>query len=61
MEEMRNAYRISIPKPERKRSFGRPTCRREDNIRKDLRESEKLWPGCIWIGIENTVMNFLVP
>jgi hypothetical protein len=38
--ELRNACNILIEKPEGKRSFGRPRCRREDNIRMDLREIE---------------------
>jgi hypothetical protein len=38
MEEMRNAYRIVVGKPEGKRPLGRPTRRWEDNIKMDLRE-----------------------
>jgi hypothetical protein len=38
MGEKRNAYRILVGKPERKRPLGRPRCRWEDNIRIDLRE-----------------------
>jgi hypothetical protein len=34
----RNAYNILVGKPEGRRPFGRPRHRREDNIRKDLRE-----------------------
>jgi hypothetical protein len=34
----RNAYRILVGKPERKRPLGRPRCRRVDNIKMDLRE-----------------------
>jgi hypothetical protein len=37
MEEMRNAYKIFIRKPEGKRPFGRSGCW-EDNIRTDLRK-----------------------
>jgi hypothetical protein len=35
---MRNAYSILVGKSEGKRQLGRPRCRWEDNIRKDLRE-----------------------
>jgi hypothetical protein len=36
--EERNAYRISVGKPEGKRPIGRPRRRWVDNIRMDLRE-----------------------
>jgi hypothetical protein len=39
----RNAYRISVGKPESKRPLGRPRRRRVDNIKMDLREIE--WDG----------------
>jgi len=35
---MRNAHKIFVGKPERKRSLGRPRSRLEDNITMDLRE-----------------------
>jgi hypothetical protein len=38
MGENRNAYRISVGKPEGKRPLGRPSRRWEDNIKVDLRE-----------------------
>ena len=38
MEQTRNAYRVSVGKPEGKRPLGRPICRREDNIKMDSRE-----------------------
>jgi hypothetical protein len=38
MGEMRNAYRILVGKPERKRSLGRPRRRSVDNIKMDLEE-----------------------
>jgi hypothetical protein len=41
--KMRNAYKLFVGKHERKRPFERPGCRREDNIRMDLRETE--WGG----------------
>jgi hypothetical protein len=54
---------------EGKRPLGRPRCRREDNIRMDLREIE--WGGMDWIDLAqdrdqwralvDTVMNLRVP
>jgi hypothetical protein len=38
MEENRNAYRILVGNPERKRPLGRPRRRWVDNIKMDLRE-----------------------
>jgi hypothetical protein len=38
MGENRNAYRILVGKPERKRPLGRPLYRWEGNINMDLRE-----------------------
>jgi hypothetical protein len=38
MGEKRNAYRISVGKPEGKRTLGRPRRTWEDNIGLDLRE-----------------------
>jgi hypothetical protein len=37
MEEDRNAYRILVLMPERKRPIGRPRFRWVDNIKMDLR------------------------
>ena len=37
MEQSRNAYRVSVGKPEGKRPLGRPRRRCEDNIKMDLR------------------------
>jgi hypothetical protein len=65
--EKRNAYRILVGKPERKRSLGRPRRRWEDNIKMDLREIG--W-GCtdwidlaqdrdLWRALVNTIMNNL--
>jgi hypothetical protein len=64
-EEKRNAYRILVGKPERKRPLGRPRRRWEDNIRMDLGEIG--WGGMDWIclaqdrdqcrALVNTVMN----
>ena len=38
MEQSINAYRALVGKPEGKRPLGRPKCRREENIKMDLRE-----------------------
>ncbi|KAJ4437113.1 hypothetical protein ANN_17248 [Periplaneta americana] len=38
MGESRNAYRVSVGRPDGKRSLGRPRRRWEDNIKMDLRE-----------------------
>jgi hypothetical protein len=35
----RNAYRMLVARPERKRPLGRPRCRWVDNIKMDLRET----------------------
>jgi len=48
MGEMKNTYEILVGRLERKRPLGRPRCRREYNIRMDLREmGGKFWSG--WI------------
>jgi hypothetical protein len=44
--EMRNACRIFVGQPEGKRSLGRPTRGRKDNIKMDLRETR--WGGMDW-------------
>jgi hypothetical protein len=49
MGEKRNAYRLLVGKPERKRPLGRPRCRWVDNIRKDLEEVG--WSDVDWIGL----------
>jgi hypothetical protein len=65
MGEKRNAYRILMGKPEKKRSLGRPICRQEDNIKMDLRETG--WDGMNQIDLAqnralvNMVMNLQVP
>jgi hypothetical protein len=41
---MRNAYRILVGNPERKRPLRRPRCRWEDNIKVYIREI-RFW-GC---------------
>jgi hypothetical protein len=67
--EKRNVYRVSVGKPKRRRSLGRPRRRWEDNIRMDPREIG--WGGMDWIDLAqdrdrwralvNTVMNLRVP
>jgi hypothetical protein len=67
--EKRNAYRISVGKPEEKRPLGRPRRRCVDNIKMDLRGAR--WDGVDWIDVAqdrdqwtalvNTVMNIRVP
>jgi hypothetical protein len=65
----RNAYRLLVGKPERKRSLGRPRRRWVDNIRMDL--GEVGWDDVDWIGLAqdrnrwravvNSVLNLQVP
>jgi hypothetical protein len=68
MRKTRNAYRILVGKPERKRPLGRPKRRWVDNIEMGLRVIElggmdwtdlaKNWDQ--WRALVNMVMNFLV-
>jgi hypothetical protein len=68
MAEKRNAYKLLVGMPERRRPLGRPRRRWVDNIKLDLREIG--WYGMDWIdlvqdrdqwrALVNTVMNFLV-
>jgi hypothetical protein len=65
----RNACKILVGTPERKRSLGRPRHRWVDNIKIDLRDIG--WNGMDWIELAqdrdrwrvlvNTVMNLRVP
>jgi len=65
--EVRNVYKSSVGKPERKRPFGRRRRRWENNIRLDIREVG--WEGVEWMhgtqdrdqwrAVGNTVMNLL--
>jgi hypothetical protein len=69
MGAKRNAYRILVGKPERKRPLGRPRLRWVDNVKMDLREIG--WDGMDWIdlvqngdkwrALVNTAMNLWVP
>jgi hypothetical protein len=69
MEEARNAYNISVGKPEEKRPIRRSRHRFDDNIRMDLREIG--WEVVDWIhlaedrdqwlAVVKTVLNFMVP
>jgi hypothetical protein len=69
MGENRNAYRIFVGKPERKRPLVRPRRRWLDNTKMDLREIG--WDAVDWIDLAqdreqwralvNTVMNLRVP
>jgi len=38
MVERRGLYMVLVEKPEGRRTFGRPRCRWEDNIKMDLQE-----------------------
>jgi hypothetical protein len=46
MGEKRNAYRLLVGNPERKRPLGRPRHRWVDNIRMDLGEVEQVESSC---------------
>jgi hypothetical protein len=45
MGKKRHAYRVLVGKPEK-----RPRCRREDNVKMDLKEIE--WEGVDWKCLE---------
>jgi hypothetical protein len=67
--EKRNAYRLLVGKPERKRPLERPRRRWVGNIRMDL--GEVGWSDVDWIGLAqdrnrwralvNSILNFRVP
>jgi hypothetical protein len=69
MEAKRNAYRLLVRKPEKKRSIGRPRRKWVDNIRMDF--GEVGWGDLDWIGLAqdrnrrravvNSVLNLRVP
>jgi hypothetical protein len=50
MGEKRNAYRILMENPERKRPLGRPRRRWVDNIKMDLRDG-MVGIGSLWLRI----------
>jgi hypothetical protein len=65
MGEKRNAYRILVRMPERKRPLGRPRRRWVDNIKLDLREIGWDWIDLAqdrdqWRALVNAVMNLWV-
>jgi hypothetical protein len=45
----RNAYRVLVGKPERKRPLGRPGRRWEDDIKMEV--TEMRWDGVDWIDL----------
>jgi hypothetical protein len=69
LEEIRNAYKILVGKPEGKRSFGRPRRSWENNIRMDPREVGRECMDFMhlaedrdqWRAVVNTVMILRVP
>jgi hypothetical protein len=69
MGEKRNAYRLLVEKPERKRKLGRPRRIWVDNIRMDLGEvgfGDVDWIGLAkdsnrWRALVNSVLNLRVP
>jgi hypothetical protein len=69
MGETRNAYRILVEKPERKRPLGRPRRRWVDSIKIDLGEIGRDGRDWIelaqdrdqWRALVDTVMNLRVP
>jgi hypothetical protein len=49
---MRNTHKILVGKPQLKTLHGRPGCKREDNIKMDLKATENemgMWTGFIWL------------
>jgi hypothetical protein len=69
MGDMRNAYKILVGKPKRKRPLGRRRCRWDDDNGMDLREIRREGVDWIhlaqnrdnWWALANTVMNLRVP
>ncbi|KAJ4429845.1 hypothetical protein ANN_22049 [Periplaneta americana] len=69
MGKSRYAYRVLVGRPEGKRPLGRPRCRREDNIKMDLREvgyDDRDWINLAhdrdqWRAYVRTAMNLRVP
>ncbi|KAJ4426359.1 hypothetical protein ANN_27173 [Periplaneta americana] len=69
MGESRNAYRVLVGRPERKRPLGRPRRRWEDNVKMDLREvgyDDRDWINLAqdrdrWRAYVRAAMNLRVP
>jgi hypothetical protein len=52
MEEVRNAFKVLVGKPEGNRPLGRPRRRWKDNFMLDLRDvGFGVWIGFIWLRI----------
>ena len=52
MGERGGVYKVLVGKAEGKSSLGRPRCRCEDNIKKDLKEFGcGVWTGSRWLRI----------
>jgi hypothetical protein len=50
--ERTGAYRILVGRPEGRRSFGKTTCRRGDDIKMDVQDMEwGEWTGLSWLRI----------
>jgi hypothetical protein len=48
----RNAYRVLVGKPDRRRRLGRPSRRRDRSMKILLQEEiGRVWTGLIWFGI----------
>jgi hypothetical protein len=69
MGEGRDVYRVLMGKPEGKRPLGRPRCRWEGNIKRDVQEvgcggidwMELAQDRDRWRALVSAVMNFRVP
>jgi hypothetical protein len=71
MGKKRNAYRILVEKPKRRRPLGRPRRRWVDSIKMDLRDIQVECDGVDWIGMAQdrdewnvlvkTMLNLRVP
>jgi len=46
MGERRGVHRVLVGKPEGKRPLGRPRCRREDNIKMDIKQMRHAVKTC---------------